>query len=82
MSKNIPIAGASSGFGHGTAEALARTGHQIFASMRDIAGRNRLHTDALQARSIHVIELDVKDDIHAALYRCLSYDERTRRGFE
>ncbi|PCE23228.1 short-chain dehydrogenase/reductase [Paraburkholderia acidicola] len=63
MSKNILITGASSGFGRDTAQTLAHAGHQVFASMRDVAGRNRAHADALQARGIHVIELDVTDEI-------------------
>ncbi|EIF31419.1 short-chain alcohol dehydrogenase [Burkholderia sp. Ch1-1] len=63
MSKCILITGASSGFGRDTAETLALAGHQVFASMRDVAGRNRPHANALQARGIHVIELDVTDDV-------------------
>lgn len=62
MSKNILITGASSGFGRDTAETLAGAGHQVFASMRDIGGRNRPHADALQTRGIHVVELDVTDE--------------------
>ncbi|MDS0857512.1 SDR family oxidoreductase [Burkholderia pseudomultivorans] len=62
MSKNILITGASSGFGRDTAETLSAAGHRVFASMRDIAGRNQPHADALQASGAHVIELDVTDD--------------------
>jgi len=62
MSKSILITGASSGFGRDTAETLARAGHQVFASMRNTADRNRPHADALQAQGIHVIELDVTDN--------------------
>jgi len=62
MSKSILITGASSGFGRDTAETLARAGHQVFASMRNVAGRNRPHANALQAKGIHVIELDVTDE--------------------
>ncbi|KVW09006.1 17-beta-hydroxysteroid dehydrogenase [Burkholderia cepacia] len=62
MSKTILITGASSGFGRDTAEALSAAGHRVFASMRDIAGRNRPHADALQAKGMRVIELDVTDD--------------------
>ena len=38
--KMILITGASSGFGRLTAEALAKAGNTVYASMRDIAGRN------------------------------------------
>ncbi|WP_322037111.1 SDR family oxidoreductase [Burkholderia cepacia] len=62
MTKTILITGASSGFGRDTAEGLSAAGHRVFASMRDIAGRNRPHAEALQAKGMHVIELDVADD--------------------
>ncbi|WP_334052851.1 SDR family oxidoreductase [Burkholderia cepacia] len=62
MTKTILITGASSGFGRDTAEGLSAAGHRVFASMRDIAGRNRPHAEALQAKGMHVIELDVTDD--------------------
>jgi NAD(P)-dependent dehydrogenase (short-subunit alcohol dehydrogenase family) len=62
MSKTVLITGASSGFGRDTAETLARAGHRVFASMRDVAGRNRAHADALGAKGIIVVELDVTDD--------------------
>jgi NAD(P)-dependent dehydrogenase (short-subunit alcohol dehydrogenase family) len=62
MSKTILITGTSSGFGRHTAATLAHAGHRVFASMRDIAGRNRPHADALCAKGIEVVELDVTDD--------------------
>jgi NAD(P)-dependent dehydrogenase (short-subunit alcohol dehydrogenase family) len=40
MNKIIIITGASSGFGRLTANALARSGHTVYASMRDMTGRN------------------------------------------
>ena len=61
MSKTVLVTGASSGFGRDTAETLAAAGHKVFASMRDISGRNRAHAEALKARSIEVVELDVTD---------------------
>ncbi len=61
MSKIILITGASTGFGRDTAETLARAGHLVFASMRDPKAKNREHADALQAKGIEVVELDVTD---------------------
>jgi NAD(P)-dependent dehydrogenase (short-subunit alcohol dehydrogenase family) len=62
MSKVILITGTSTGFGRDTAETLAQAGHRVFASMRDITGRNKTHADALRAKKIDVVELDVTDD--------------------
>ena len=61
-SKTILITGASTGFGRDTAETLMRAGHKVFASMRDIDGKNRVHAQALRSRSIEVVDLDVTDD--------------------
>jgi NADP-dependent 3-hydroxy acid dehydrogenase YdfG len=41
MSKVILITGSSAGFGRDTTETLARAGYRVFASIRDIAGRNQ-----------------------------------------
>lgn len=60
--KTILITGASSGFGRDTAETLASQGHTVFASMRDTAGRNRAAAEALRAKGIDVVELDVTDE--------------------
>ena len=61
MSKIILITGASTGFGRDTAETLARTGHNVFASMRDPIAKNREHADVLQAMGVEVVELDVTE---------------------
>jgi NADP-dependent 3-hydroxy acid dehydrogenase YdfG len=62
MSKTILITGAASGFGRDTAETLAAAGHTVYASMRDVAGRNAGAADALRGGGIKVVELDVADD--------------------
>jgi NADP-dependent 3-hydroxy acid dehydrogenase YdfG len=62
MTKTILITGAASGFGRDTAETLAKAGHRVFASMRDIAGRNAAAAAALTAQGIAVVDLDVTDD--------------------
>ena len=65
MSKVILIIGASSGFGRLTAEALALSGHTVYASMRDTKGRNAVQAKKIAAFShkhdvnLRAIELDV-----------------------
>jgi NAD(P)-dependent dehydrogenase (short-subunit alcohol dehydrogenase family) len=65
MSKVILIIGASSGFGRLTAEALALSGHTVYASMRETKGRNAVEAKKIAAFShkhdvnLRAIELDV-----------------------
>jgi len=61
MSKTILITGASTGFGRDTAETLAQNGYNVFASMRDPLNKNSEHAEALQAKGISTVELDVTD---------------------
>src|SRR5262249_40881770 len=80
MSQNVLITGASSGFGRLTAEALARAGHVVYASMRDVKGRNGDNAAQLDALSkqlgnrLRVLELDVQDQgsVDAAIGRLLA----------
>ena len=68
MSKVVLITGASTGFGHETAQRLARRGHHVFATMRDAQGRNagpraefeRLAKD--ETLKLDVLELDVTSE--------------------
>lgn len=66
MSKKIIlITGASSGFGRMTTEALGRAGHTVYASMRDVKGRNAKNgaeLDAIEGSDIRPIELDVQSE--------------------
>ncbi|MCB1956031.1 MAG: SDR family oxidoreductase [Rhodocyclaceae bacterium] len=62
MSRIILITGASSGFGRDTAETLAAAGHTVFASMREMRGRNREAAGALRDQNIETLDLDVTVD--------------------
>lgn len=65
MKQVIVITGASSGFGRLSANALARAGHTVYASMRDTKGRNAAQVADVKkfARDnhvdLHALELDV-----------------------
>jgi NAD(P)-dependent dehydrogenase (short-subunit alcohol dehydrogenase family) len=65
MKNVIVITGASSGFGALTARALAKAGHTVYASMRDITGRNASQVEATKQFSqennvdLRTVELDV-----------------------
>ena len=74
MAKTILITGASSGFGRDTAETLASAGNKVFAGVRDLAGRNRATADALRAKGIEPVELDVTSDasVNAAIAAVLA----------
>jgi NAD(P)-dependent dehydrogenase (short-subunit alcohol dehydrogenase family) len=78
MSKKIIlVTGSSSGFGRLTAEALARAGHIVYASMRDVAGRNARNAAELAAiagTDIRPIELDVQSEpsVNAAVEKIIA----------
>ena len=65
----ILITGTSSGFGRLMSLTLASQGHTVFASMRDITGRNAVSAAELRALakqenlSLHAVELDVTNDV-------------------
>jgi NAD(P)-dependent dehydrogenase (short-subunit alcohol dehydrogenase family) len=66
MGHVIVVTGASSGFGRLSAEALARAGHTVYASMRDIKGRNASQVEAAgkfareNGVDLRTVEMDVQ----------------------
>ena len=68
MSKKILITGCSSGFGLDAAKSLASKGHHVYATMRDVDGRNSAKAQELRdfapsaGGSISVHEMDVTSD--------------------
>ncbi len=82
MSNNrvVLITGTSTGFGRLAAETLARRDYHVFATMRDIAGRNAPAAEELRTLAereklrLEVLELDVSSDasVEAAVPRLLT----------
>ena len=80
MPQSVLITGASTGFGREAAEQLARRGDHVFATMRDVKGRNAEHRASLErlARSeslrLQVLDLDVTDQgsVEAAVAKALA----------
>lgn len=66
--KNILITGCSSGFGYESAKYLAKKGHHVYATMRNVSGKNKQPASELknfaqdQNLSINVLEMDVTSD--------------------
>jgi NAD(P)-dependent dehydrogenase (short-subunit alcohol dehydrogenase family) len=65
MTEVVLVTGAGSGFGALAARALAKSGHTVYASMRDVGGRNAdraksaLEYAAAEGVDLRVVELDV-----------------------
>jgi NAD(P)-dependent dehydrogenase (short-subunit alcohol dehydrogenase family) len=80
MSKVVVVTGASSGFGRLSAKAVARSGHTVYASMRETSGRNAPQVAELQKFAkdskidLRAIELDVQsqDSVDRAVAKIIS----------
>jgi len=79
-SQTILITGTSSGFGRDTGLAAAERGHTVFATMRDVTGKNAEVAGALRTEAtengwdLHVVEMDVADEasVDAAVKEVIS----------
>src|SRR6267143_6210928 len=64
----VVVTGASSGFGRLIAETLARKNYRVFATMRNVRGKNAAAAGELrelaksESVALHVLDLDVTDD--------------------
>ena len=62
MSKVVLITGSSSGFGELTTHSLSRAGYTVYATMRNVNGKNSAKAMELQALDgVTVLDLDVID---------------------
>jgi NAD(P)-dependent dehydrogenase (short-subunit alcohol dehydrogenase family) len=68
MSRHILITGCSSGFGHDAAKRFAAKGDHVYATMRNVEGRNADNAQALRdvaaegGHRITVLDMDVLSD--------------------
>jgi NAD(P)-dependent dehydrogenase (short-subunit alcohol dehydrogenase family) len=66
--KSVVITGCSSGFGYDTAKYLAEKGHSVYATMRNVNGKNEKPASELRDYakehnlSITILEMDVTSD--------------------
>ncbi|MFF9158899.1 SDR family NAD(P)-dependent oxidoreductase [Streptomyces longwoodensis] len=84
MSSVVLITGAATGIGNLTARALAAAGHTVYASMRDVHGRNAARAEELRAlgrregHDLRVVELDVQSEASAEAAVATVLDEAGR----
>jgi NAD(P)-dependent dehydrogenase (short-subunit alcohol dehydrogenase family) len=84
MSSVVLITGAATGIGNLTARALAAAGHTVYASMRDVRGRNAARAEELlahgrrESHDLRVVELDVQSEASAEAAVATVLDEAGR----
>jgi NAD(P)-dependent dehydrogenase (short-subunit alcohol dehydrogenase family) len=70
--QGVLVTGSSSGFGEVIVKTLAVSGYRVYATMRDVGGRNAGAAQALNAwarengASLNILEMDVADDASVA----------------
>lgn len=82
--KVVLVTGSSTGIGRLTAQTAARAGHRVYASMREMEGRNREKGAELEelarekSLALSCLELDVTDEgsVERAVQRILSEERR------
>jgi NAD(P)-dependent dehydrogenase (short-subunit alcohol dehydrogenase family) len=82
--KIVVVTGASSGFGRLAANAIARSGHIVYASMRETAGRNAPQVADVQKYSrdndvdLRALELDVgsQESVDAGIAKVIAAHDR------
>lgn len=68
LKQSVFVTGSSSGIGRSISEILARKGHTVFATMRQVDGKNAAAAQELRALAqqenlaLHVLELDITND--------------------
>ncbi len=75
MSKVVVITGSSSGFGELTTHSLSKAGYTVYATMRNVAGKNSDKARELGALpGVNIVDLDVTQDssIHGAIETILA----------
>jgi len=80
--KNVLITGCSSGFGYDSAKYLAEKGHAVYATMRNVTGKNKKPASELEefakakGLNITVFEMDVTSDesVNAAVNQISKVD--------
>jgi len=62
MGQKVLVTGSNGGFGKLIIETLLKEGHQVAASMRGVAGKNKEAAEAIKALGAEVVEIDVTSD--------------------
>ncbi|HME51523.1 MAG TPA: SDR family oxidoreductase [Candidatus Lokiarchaeia archaeon] len=83
QAKIVFITGCSSGFGYLTAKLLVEAGYKVYATMRDLDGRNKQKKEELEAAAagngvLKVLECDVLDEtsVNAAVAEVIATESR------
>ena len=79
MSKVVLVTGSSSGFGELTTHSLSKAGYTVYATMRNVNGKNSAKAAELGAlNGVNILDLDVtnQNSIESAVNTILSKEEK------